>query len=247
MSPPRRAGSKCGTATVSHCIFRGNIAGTNSGGAFVSDLNTGAGAPTNPLVLTNCLFVGNRANNGGAIYAEGPTDISNCTIVGNAATLNGGAIQAFRPTTLRNCILWGNTATNGAQLATSSNFVVVTVERCDVAGGQAGVYLTAGSSLSWGAGNLALDPLLSDADGADNDPATLADNDYRLGAFSPCIDAGGNAFVPADALDLDGDGNTGERIPFDLDFAPRFVDDPSVADTGAGTAPIVDIGAYERP
>jgi len=38
---------------------------------------------------------------------------------------------------------------------------------------------------------------------------------------------------------LDGDGNTAEPVPFDLDGAPRF------RDTGSGAAPIVDMGAYE--
>ena len=31
----------------------------------------------------------------------------------------------------------------------------------------------------------------------------------------------------------------------DLDSNPRFVDDPDTKDTGSGTPPIVDIGAYE--
>jgi hypothetical protein len=28
---------------------------------------------------------------------------------------------------------------------------------------------------------------------------------------------------------------------------PRYEDDPAVPDTGVGLAPIVDIGAFERP
>lgn len=69
---------------------------------------------------------------------------------------------------------------------------------------------------------------------------------YRLmpGA-SPCIDAGNNVTVPSDVLDLDGDGVTTEQTPLDLDGGPRFVDDPGVADTGGGAAPLVDMGAYE--
>jgi hypothetical protein len=52
--------------------------------------------------------------------------------------------------------------------------------------------------------------------------------------------------VAADTLDLDGDGNTTEPIPFDLAGRPRFTDDPYAIDTGEGTPPIVDMGAYER-
>ena len=33
----------------------------------------------------------------------------------------------------------------------------------------------------------------------------------------------------------------------DLAQKPRFVDAPAVADTGAGTAPIVDMGVFEAP
>ena len=33
---------------------------------------------------------------------------------------------------------------------------------------------------------------------------------------------------------------------FDPGLAPRFADDPLVSDTGAGTPPICDMGAYER-
>jgi hypothetical protein len=49
---------------------------------------------------------------------------------------------------------------------------------------------------------------------------------------SPAIDAGDNARVPT-------------RITTDLDGKPRFTDHSGIDDTGAGDAPIVDIGAYE--
>jgi fibro-slime domain-containing protein len=50
---------------------------------------------------------------------------------------------------------------------------------------------------------------------------------------SPCIDAADNDAVPA-------------NVETDLDSIPRFLDDPDVEpDPGNGTAPIVDMGAYE--
>jgi hypothetical protein len=51
----------------------------------------------------------------------------------------------------------------------------------------------------------------------------------------------GHAPGPADAPQLHGDRQRGDR-----DGALRFVDDPTAPDTGAGTPPLVDMGAFER-
>jgi hypothetical protein len=59
-----------------------------------------------------------------------------------------------------------------------------------------------------------------------------ASGDLRLQLTSPAIDAGDNTAVPAGVI-IDLDGNL------------RFVDIFTVPDTGNGTAPIVDMGAYE--
>jgi len=62
-----------------------------------------------------------------------------------------------------------------------------------------------------------------------------ADDDYgdlRLQLGSPAIDAGDNSAVPA-------------GITTDLARLPRFMDISGVPDTGSGTPPIVDMGAYE--
>ena len=79
---------------------------------------------------------------------------------------------------------------------------------------------------------------MRDPNPGDGDWFTLGDNDYgdlRLGPTSPAIDAGDN-----DALV--------ELVPYvvtDLVGNPRFIDVPTVPDTGDGTPPIVDMGAYE--
>lgn len=56
--------------------------------------------------------------------------------------------------------------------------------------------------------------------------------DFSLSAGSPLIDAGNNTSVPG-AITTDLAGNN------------RFIDDPDTTDTGVGTPPIVDKGAYE--
>jgi len=126
--------------------------------------------------------------------------------------------------TVVNCILWGDTPDEiydeGAYRVTAASYT-------DVEGG-------------WpGEGNIDADPVFVDPNNAD----------FRLSADSPCIDAGDNTAVPSDTADLDGDGDTTERTPLDLDGNPRFVDDPLTDDTGVADPPdyleIVDMGAFE--
>jgi hypothetical protein len=60
------------------------------------------------------------------------------------------------------------------------------------------------------------------------DPSTL-----ELLGGSPCIDAADNSAW-------------GLGHYTDLAGRPRFVDDPQVPDTGMGSAPIADMGPFER-
>jgi len=87
-------------------------------------------------------------------------------------------------------------------------------------------------------------PQFVDADGPDDIPGTL-DDDYRLRAGSPAIDAGCSNALGRDRADVDGDGNTDELIPLDVDGNPRIADDPATPDAGCGALGVVDIGAYE--
>ncbi len=56
--------------------------------------------------------------------------------------------------------------------------------------------------------------------------------ELRLQPTSPAIDAGNNAAVPS-------------GVTTDMDGVPRFLDVPAIPDSGSGTPPIVDMGAYE--
>jgi hypothetical protein len=246
---------------LSHNVFFDNTA-TLQGGALAMECRTQAAGLD--VRLDDNLFAGNVAGlDGGAVFAKAPFGTTELRITGSTFTANrslggvGGGVAVIGmdalnslTTTIENTLLWGNQAGSGGQLAAfktggASIPPKLTVAYCDVEGGQAGVHAT-GGLLIWGAGNIASNPLFADPDGPDNDPLTQADNDYRLGRFSPCVDAADTSAIPPDTSDIDGDGDTTEPVPLDLDLLARRADDPAVPDTGVGPAPVVDMGAYER-
>lgn len=230
---------------ISRSAFLGNSAGVAGGAIEIpfASLNPS----TSRIQVSNCLIAGNSAPTGAGIFARGAAQVSNCTLTQNAATGDGGGIAAEGSALLQvyNSTLWVNTAAVGGQLSLADT-ASVTVHHCDVQGGFGAVAQTGSGPLLWGGGNLDADPLFVDADGPDNDPLTLLGNDWRLAPGSPCIDAGDNAVVTRDFLDVDSDGDTAEPTSWDLNMFVRFVDDPAAPDSGAGSAPLVDIGAQER-
>ena len=212
--------NRVGSPILTNCTFSGNSA-ISAGGMY-----NGGGTPT----LTNCTFSGNSASSsayGGGMYnSESSPVLTNCTFSGNSAGMTGGIHNVWNgDPTLTNCILWGNSDAGdmdeSAQISTSAPRLPV-IYYCCIQGWT--------GSLG-GAGNIGDDPLFVDADGSDDTVGT-ADDDLRLSAGSACIDAGDNSAVPA-------------CVTTDLDGLTRFFDDPATSDTGSGTAPIVDMGAYE--
>jgi len=153
---------------------------------------------------------------------SGPASITNIELLeGTPADHDGGAMYNWSSTPmLTNCILWGNTASGGPQIRIS-NGSILDISYCNVQGGYSGT------------GNINADPLFVDADGPDDTVGT-ADDNLRLSAGSPCIDAADNTAVPS-------------GVTTDLDGKPRFVDDLCTTDTGnpPGADAIVDMGAYE--
>jgi hypothetical protein len=222
---------------VVNCRFIKNWTRGSGGGMVIhSDA-----APT----LVSCLFLGNEAltGYGGALYnaANGTRPVMvNCSIVANNAYLAGGIADhsQYLNMDLANCVLWGNLDESGtgqdAQIDVDF-FGSLIINYCCVQGWT--------GSLG-GVGNIGDDPLFVDADGSDDISGT-EDDDLRLLPGSPCIDAADNDAVPPDTADLDGDGDTTEGTPLDLGGNSRFVDDPDTLDTGSGTPPLVDMGAYE--
>jgi hypothetical protein len=233
--PWARGGAVRATAgLLLSCTFLANRATCD-----YSSLSTAeGGALSGSATAINCLFRGNRAEitamgstsqvaRGGAVCAAGSA-LVNCTLVGNMANsfsmVMGGGI--YGAAEVQNSILWGNSQ-NGV-VNESSQFAgpgPMSVNYSIVEGWT--------GSLG-GAGNSGADPLFVAPPG-----------DLHVQANSPAIDAGNNAAVPPDSADLDGDGDTSEPTPFDLDGNPRFLDMPSIPDAGVGPPPVVDIGAYE--
>jgi len=244
-----------GTPVLVSCIFVKNTCTTIGGGVSCAG----------KMRVINCLFAGNAANYGGGMggYNASPSMI-NCVFSGNSAATDGGGIyfQESSVLSLANCTFSRNTATHGRGVACHSyqqaKPSTVTMANCILWDGGDEIWADDNSlfSLSWsdiqggyaGQHNINRNPLFADADGADNITGNI-DDDLHLLAGSPCLDAGSNLLVPADAADLDGDGNLEERIPIAADGKPRFVDDACSADTGAGDPPnypaVVDMGAFE--
>ncbi len=212
---------------IANCRILANSTTGDGGGLHWSYLS-------DPIVV-NCVIAHNRADDGTGIYAGGQGAIVNCTIYGNASTHGYSVAPVYcwsTDVTLANCIV-------DAFLGIypySAYSDEVQVVRCAVYGAD---------YASWNDGsNLDIQVVLADPDGPDDDPNTWEDNDYRT--IDPrCVDAGSNENVPLDLVDLDGDGDANEPMPLDLHRVTRFADVASIADTGDGAAPIVDIGAYE--
>jgi hypothetical protein len=225
--------------TLTDATFSGNSA-ANGGG-----MNNSDSSPT----LTNVIFSGNSASSdGGGMFNVGnssPT-LTNVTFSGNSATANGGGMrnhwQNCNPR-LTNVTFSGNSAANGGGMFNSykSNPTIINSilwgdtpdeiynDDSNVAISYSNVQGCGGSGAGWnsacgtdGGNNIDADPLFANATGGN----------LRLQLTSPAIDAGNNAAVPA-------------GITTDLDGKPRYMDISTVPDTGSGSPPIVDIGAYE--
>ncbi len=210
--------------TLTNCTFSENSAANFGGGGMYN-------SNSNPT-LTNCLLSGNSAGrDGGGMYNGGSAShsvLTNCTFSRNSAGWSGGGIynEGNNDLTLTNCILWDNDDSGGTDEFAQIYGGTPVVNYCCIQGW---------TGVLGGTGNIDTDPRF----------VYFIDGDYHLLGDSPCIDAGDNMAVPADAHDLDGDGDVSEPVPFDLDSSPRFVDLPYIMDTGNGTPPIVDMGAYE--
>ena len=172
------------------------------------------------ITLTNCAMIGNTATiaRGGAIDNRNTSiTMINCTFTGNIAKTKGGVIYSLTASPIfRNCILWENIAEN------FPTFNEIFTDSSNNIKYPADVQYSCIQGGFSGTGNINEDPFFRD----------LLSGNLRLRPGSPCIDAGDNTVLAG-----------GPTV--DLAGKPRLVDDPSMPDTGLGTSPIVDIGAYE--
>ena len=235
-----------GIVDVLECDFESNGA-TSFGGAVYTGLQS-------DVTLINCRFAGNSAEAGSAIYNRADMLAVNCSVTGNKRpygafstihhrfgtmtlvnctvahntninqpsaairTQDDGALN------LHNCIIWGNDSdgvrSENTQVLATSNLAVL---NCCIEGWTGAL---------GGQNNFDLNPLFANALGADGVIGTLDDN-VRLSAESPCVNAGAATLLPGDDFDLDNDDNLTEPISLDLDGEPRIV------------GPSVDCGAFE--
>jgi len=179
---------------------------------------------------------GNDATRGGGIYASGNgySRFSTCLVTGNTAATSGGGLSVKDPGTIEQCTIAQNQAgveAGGVKVLSGSFYLYNSIlwGNLPVGPQYSGSIIGGYNCFPGGTGtNVSSDPLFT--------------NGFRLGPGSACIDAADQGKVPLDSLDLNGNGNTTEPVPFDLDLLPRFVDDPTMPNK----AGIVDIGCYER-
>jgi len=216
------------------CTFEGGDGGKYGGAALVV-----YGTPG--IRFDRCVFKDNTAAQAGAleVFATSGVTVSNSVFIDNVATGltgGGGMYTSSGSTDVVNCTFVANVATshavgglrNQGSSMTIANSIFWDNEGMGGAQGSAN-NISGNPTVSYsiveggfsGTGNLSSDPLFVD----------VTNRDLRLTSVSPAVDAADNSMATP--------------LPLDAGRAPRYVDEPLVADTGVGTAPIVDMGAYE--
>jgi hypothetical protein len=183
--------------------------------------------------VTNNSIIGNSAGWGGGIYVYNCSPIiANNTITSNSAETHAGGIKldSSRSTVFNNVV-----AFNTSGIANTYN-IGHPLLRYNCCYGNHGFEYLDTLNPSNTDGIFVADPrfVRDPIPGADGQWGTEDDvyGNVRLQQGSPCIDAGDNAAVLPQGLR-------------DLGGKTRMYDDPYTTDTGTGTVPLVDIGAYE--
>ncbi len=217
------------TAEFERCEFFGNRTDLFGGGGLAS-------ANGADVTVLDCTFHHNQAigfsgNGSGVLITRASGLIVNSQFFRNTATYIGGGVSSVLSTThiINSTLSENSAATSGSGAYIDGDTTIENtiawnnaVDEIYVAGGNPVVRYSLITGGWAGEGNRGDDPRFVDP---------VYDN-FRLDTGSPAIDAGDSDAVPP-------------GIETDLDGARRFIDDPSTPDTGRGSPPIVDIGAYE--
>jgi predicted outer membrane repeat protein len=215
-------------ARIESCRFINNTAlGSGGGGAVYTALTDS--------VYANCIMLANHAENaGGGVYADNGASVEfhSTAVVGNTATRRAAGVYEFSEVGdayfFVNCIVWGNRCVDPVELnenMVSENGNIALYDTILEDGVERPVFAFDISRL------LDADPRFTDTVGPDG-VAFSGDEDLRPAPDSPAIDAGNSARVP-------------EGVTTDLDAKPRFMDAPTIPDSGVGPAPVIDIGPFE--
>jgi predicted outer membrane repeat protein len=112
-----------------NCVFSDNSAAEN-GGAIRSS------GKWNVLTLDDCVFTGNSAKRGGAMYLECRARVKRCTLSGNSATWGGGIYDYVDShAILYKCSLWANNASEDGGEVYNCEGGDLTAGFCNIEGG----------------------------------------------------------------------------------------------------------------
>jgi hypothetical protein len=235
-----------GSPTFVRCIFSNGYAGNRGGGVRVA-----AGNPS----FTECTFQGNFSQSAGAglsAASVGSMQVRSCIFRNNTVnnSTGGGGIEATDNTSVVNSVVAQNSPNGMNFLGGSNSFINTTVANNASYGialfsnpnsvANSIVYGNPNGAIFLGISGIAT-VSYSDVQGGfsgtgniDSNPLFVAPPaDLRLSSGSSAIDAGNNAAVPG-------------GVTTDIAGLPRFFDDPAAPNAGAGTPPLVDMGAHER-
>ena len=177
-------GSNFTRATISHCIFEGNVVWE---GTVISGCNG---------TISNCLVVGNIVRDGSLAAKETIDDcyglIKNCTIANNFSEAGIGVeFEHSGSVTIEDCIIYGNAAD---QVLTQG--ATVNIRYSAIQDGRAGIRTWNDDDVNWGPGNIIADPCFVRAGYWEfGDNSRYFEGDYHLKSQAGRWDAGSSIWL----------------------------------------------------